>query len=794
LDRSQLFCLGLGLEMQAIIQDATDYTQRYQRNNKRSGLKNLRCFPMCSDDHKLRGFCGRPVFVKVTNPEEQQLEVYATFRKLTLSDGEKPQGPFVNDLLDMAEVAREMRTKDRPAGVWMKGELDDGFDSASAPVVEFVVNKTKKGWHYGWIANKHTADTQHVLRVYITQRTLEGKVKVLHTVDTPPFTIFCRRRQRQKFAGLPEQLKIQLEIQGASKISKTSVPKSIPIMKKSAACIVDITSPFPLPPARNPATKRTSKREAVRVAAKRMKLEQLNAIAGDDETFDIFNLKGTGSKPGLHGKKVPKTSYDEKRTLLYHILRSLLRLDVKSAPNLQNLAQESKDVRFGGSDTDSVLSMEDFSKTISDCLGTITNGEEANAASSSTRSTVEAGSFVGDLASLQDFQPFDLDFTVLEQADVSQTGGGELKFATIMREFADFLLGEHMFTERIAVKMKGASLNMDSMAESRVAAGILLDMLQIFLTRFRITIDELYYLLKTQVWDKEVQEEGKIDPVTHPKVFQDAEHSFMQNVRHYTKSIKESEEATERQSPRGKDQQLDMAFPLVESVNDDRSETSASGMSSPSGKSAQGAATLLSLTNELLYVPDQDLRNNFTGTWVREEGTLNILESIRETIGVPYILRKMVRYQETEFKLSHLPNILVCRSRPKLFSSGFQAYLLDGKEHPWELPPPLPTERNSKNAVYQATLKNGMMRLVLQYNKKGRVVRELSKSKCNNRLESVVRFQFRDDEDKPWQTKVCASGAAKRFVGKEFNDQTDPFVDSDLVSWLSYPCDFTMSF
>ncbi len=37
----------------------------YQRNNKRTGLKNVRCFPHCSEPHIEKGFCGRPVVLRV---------------------------------------------------------------------------------------------------------------------------------------------------------------------------------------------------------------------------------------------------------------------------------------------------------------------------------------------------------------------------------------------------------------------------------------------------------------------------------------------------------------------------------------------------------------------------------------------------------------------------------------------------------------------------------------------------------------------------------------------------------
>jgi len=47
-----------------------DYPQnfhaKYQRNNKRSGHKNLRCFPICADEgHTEKGFCGNSIIANI---------------------------------------------------------------------------------------------------------------------------------------------------------------------------------------------------------------------------------------------------------------------------------------------------------------------------------------------------------------------------------------------------------------------------------------------------------------------------------------------------------------------------------------------------------------------------------------------------------------------------------------------------------------------------------------------------------------------------------------------------------
>lgn len=42
----------------------------YVRNNKRGGLKNLRCFPHCClEGHNPLGFCGNHIYIVIKLPE-----------------------------------------------------------------------------------------------------------------------------------------------------------------------------------------------------------------------------------------------------------------------------------------------------------------------------------------------------------------------------------------------------------------------------------------------------------------------------------------------------------------------------------------------------------------------------------------------------------------------------------------------------------------------------------------------------------------------------------------------------
>ena len=134
---------------------ADKWTGRYQRNNKRSGLKNLRCFPFCSDTHRLRGFCGREVKFATSNAGREKLYSWAEFRKL--EDHRKgPSGLRVGEVISAQEARNRTRTKKEPFKPWYAGEPSHGDSSRVSESVVFEYNKSRKGWNYGWVANKHT--------------------------------------------------------------------------------------------------------------------------------------------------------------------------------------------------------------------------------------------------------------------------------------------------------------------------------------------------------------------------------------------------------------------------------------------------------------------------------------------------------------------------------------------------------------------------------------------------------------------------------------------------------------
>mmetsp|Transcript_20379 Transcript_20379/g.40063 ORF Transcript_20379/g.40063 Transcript_20379/m.40063 type:complete len:899 (+) Transcript_20379:876-3572(+) len=896
--------------MNAAFVDAHLYTRRYQRNNKRSGLKNLRCFPLCSDEHKLRGFCGRPVYIEVDNPEHKRLRVFGEFVKLP-NKGDAEPGLHIGDIVNKTQLTENMRTKTEQFNPWLEGESEDGAINSESNHARFVINKAKRGWHYGWVANKHTCESEHVLRAYVLEEVTASSLRVIMTHDTPSFTLFCRRRQRQNLDRLPAQLKMQLELQDESKRLHKAIPKSIPVAKdrplelispvlsmekmtmltakqqqqqipyggilpkkRSSDGMMGTTNGLIPPP---PSTLRIIKRARTTEEDPLFTDDYDISVIGPDPDNVFDNMikcedpgmphdvpsvpspvMGNNHSSGLmldmdaltkpiarsnnrptsgHGLPaapgspvgvvVPPTTLEQRRTLLYHVLRSLLRLDIKSCVPLGQLAAENNNILLGN-DAASVASVDDFSKSISDCMDFFSSNSSSmsdDADGSTLQGSADYGSIGGDLASLNDFQPFDLDFSVLDHAEAES--GSSLKFVDIMKDFAYFLIDEQDFTSTIKSALCGASLDCDSSSHSSLALSILLDLLCKFLMRYRISIDELYFLFKTQVWDfKDGANNGTAvnnkgmslswngaaaDPM-RPSA--EAERSFNANIMHYTNTFKTMAATAARTAQRsasvngnrhqqkyGEHQSPRSVFDLDNTAanspyGNNTPRTDIFGpMMPPIGPKDCGAEMLLSLSNQLAFVPNQDPRNDFTGEYIRPPETLNVLESIREAMGVPFILRRMVRHMETYVKITHCPGAIDTQSYAKLFSSGFQRYILDGKEHRWDVPPPLPMERPQTHATYIATLKDGCLAICIKYSKRKRLIRESRKSPCGTRLDSVVRFQFRDDTNSPWITKLCSKTCAieKSMYEDRESVGAKESAGDDLVSWLPTPCEFSMS-
>lgn len=181
-------------------EDKCRFALRYQRNNKRGGLKNLRCFPTCAEQHKERGFCGRSVVVKLHHSQTTCNEFIRSYEHelgQPCIAGFIARAEFVkcdqkglvelNGVMSYEKMLSFDRSKKQPTKPWVAGEYMPSVSTPQCSIYEF--NKDKKGWHYGWASNKHTCNAKHSLQTYIFQPITPTTVKCIALIRSPPFMV-----------------------------------------------------------------------------------------------------------------------------------------------------------------------------------------------------------------------------------------------------------------------------------------------------------------------------------------------------------------------------------------------------------------------------------------------------------------------------------------------------------------------------------------------------------------------------------------------------------------------------
>jgi hypothetical protein len=194
----------------------------YHRNNKCGGLKNMRCFPHCSDNHHRKtGFCGAPMQLLLLRPSagdcpsaspsaspagaresESEFFVWAEIcpeiegRAVGgKSDGKK--GPAL-DVQVGAVVAQEAalsveRCAAHPFRPWIPGRVTMTIPDGARSVELFEVHHDRRGWHYSFVANKHLSDLKHCVRAYVFVAEGAEHMRCVAVATSPSFTLTSRR-------------------------------------------------------------------------------------------------------------------------------------------------------------------------------------------------------------------------------------------------------------------------------------------------------------------------------------------------------------------------------------------------------------------------------------------------------------------------------------------------------------------------------------------------------------------------------------------------------------------------
>lgn len=178
--------------------DSDKFHAKYQRNNKRTGLKNLRCYPFCGpeDTHHESSFCGEAVRCSVSFSGEtgiyslQHTQVWGEFVSKTEDNARFPVGClFKKSHLEV--ILRIDKDHVNPL-------YEPCSSVLSGNMKHFSFESQKKGWKYPWKGNKYAGEKPHAFAVYVAVATSEAldTFQCVGVFHSPEFTMFCRRRHK----------------------------------------------------------------------------------------------------------------------------------------------------------------------------------------------------------------------------------------------------------------------------------------------------------------------------------------------------------------------------------------------------------------------------------------------------------------------------------------------------------------------------------------------------------------------------------------------------------------------
>eukprot|EP00510_Aplanochytrium_minuta_P002444 CAMPEP_0184020598 /NCGR_PEP_ID=MMETSP0954-20121128/9439_1 /TAXON_ID=627963 /ORGANISM="Aplanochytrium sp, Strain PBS07" /LENGTH=574 /DNA_ID=CAMNT_0026302479 /DNA_START=786 /DNA_END=2511 /DNA_ORIENTATION=- len=369
------------------------------------------------------------------------------------------------------------------------GEPVGGDEARAKDVIVFEFNKNKKGWNYGWVANKHTCDSEHVLRSYIFEQLNENSFKCVYALDSPKFTLFCRRRQRQNLADLPVQLRKQLEMQ--QKIKKQSKQS-----KKNTKTSFHAETKVEIKRERISPNKRKNTGETVPEGNGLGFFSdrgEWNASPFFEESSMLLQpsmqLWATGQE--LTQVKKPKTEQDvspaRKDEIVCKIIQALLRVDIKdknkSSSNDANVGEVSNTDDGGFADFFDNLMPEGWQDDFFDSV--MSNPSSPRSDSSISES---------DLKCFDAFlQPMKVDVESLNDRPV-QIKSKE----SLLEALAKYLVEEDGFTKAIQKAFSNGILNGKPTNEcKRVMIDVFAEEIEAFLQRSGATMRDLEKVLKS---------------------------------------------------------------------------------------------------------------------------------------------------------------------------------------------------------------------------------------------------------------------------------------------------------
>jgi hypothetical protein len=161
------------------------FADSYMRNHKAVTVKNLRCFPRCSPEHKDNGYCGNEVVAHWRTQARQATGEYETYSEFQEADA--PSRYDVHQIVPESELYA--------VPTLMRGEVVEADVNNGS--IHF--SRESKGWHYGWMAGRgNGSHALHEMRVFLFERIDRDNFVCRLLLRSTPFQVTSRKRIRPK--------------------------------------------------------------------------------------------------------------------------------------------------------------------------------------------------------------------------------------------------------------------------------------------------------------------------------------------------------------------------------------------------------------------------------------------------------------------------------------------------------------------------------------------------------------------------------------------------------------------
>ncbi|KDO30974.1 hypothetical protein SPRG_04162 [Saprolegnia parasitica CBS 223.65] len=165
----------------------------YYRNNKKGGIRNMRCFPQCKRGaHTTTSFCGDLLRLQVHFNTETRPRILGFARFRSAMDTAPPLRAGME--IDARMITDHLRSKESPKEMWMQTKPVE-FVSPTHVVYEIRPSERTLSWHYGFhggnaqMQKNHT----HFLEIGFFIEAGDGRLRCIGAAQTPQFRVASSR-------------------------------------------------------------------------------------------------------------------------------------------------------------------------------------------------------------------------------------------------------------------------------------------------------------------------------------------------------------------------------------------------------------------------------------------------------------------------------------------------------------------------------------------------------------------------------------------------------------------------